>query len=65
MEAERLERHPARPAAVAAVLAPHTVLARAGGRLGGCYATGVCPLFIPLGIPCPWECISEGGFRSW
>ena len=39
--AERVGRHPARPAAVAAVCLPRTVPARAGGPLGGGCIAGV------------------------
>ena len=45
-EAERLERHPARPAAVAAGVRGHTGPARAGGWVGGWSVCGRCEVFV-------------------
>ena len=45
--AERVGRHPARPAAVAAVWLPRTAPVRAGGPLHGGCAADVCPLYVP------------------
>ena len=44
--AERVGRHPARPAAVAAVFVPRTVPVRSGGPLRGGCAVGVCLLCV-------------------